>query len=292
MGLRDHVVACFHSFFREGNEMSRLIRNHSLFVIAIVFMVFSFAGLCIAGSEEADPRLDKVKWVPGPCVVDLGTVAELRVPEGHVFVGGDDIKIVLEAMHNFSSGTEVGLLTNISNNMFLIFRYDEAGYVKDDEKGSLDADAILKSIKEGNERANKERKNRGWEEIRVVGWDKPPYYNDKTNNLEWAIRGRSVDGDGVNFQTRLLGRKGYMKVTLITGPDQYTAAIDNFRKIESGFAYKPGYRYAEYRQGTRWRNMACRPSWWGAPRRLRPKRACSRACGSYSLQAAPRFSST
>jgi uncharacterized membrane-anchored protein len=46
--------------------------------------------------------------------------------------------------------------------MDIIFRFEEEGYIKDDEKNSLDADAILASIKRGNEAANREKEKRGW----------------------------------------------------------------------------------------------------------------------------------
>jgi len=44
--------------------------------------------------------------------------------------------------------------------------------VKDNEK--IDADAILKTLKENTEASNAERKRRGWPELHVVGWSIPP----------------------------------------------------------------------------------------------------------------------
>ena len=229
--------------------MSSRIRSFLLVSLSIVVLVSLFPNTGIAGSEGEESPVSKVNWQKGPCGVDLGKVAEVRVPEGHIFAGAADMKTVMEALQNFPHGDEVGFIADPAGDLALIFRYDEAGYVKDDEKGSLDADAMLKSIKEGNEQANEERKKRGWGEIHVVGWDKPPYYNDKTHNLEWAIRGKGDNGEVVNFQTRLLGRNGYMKVTLVSSPERFEEALQKFRNIESGFTYKQGYRYAEYRQG-------------------------------------------
>ena len=40
----------------------------------------------------------------------------------------------------------------------MVFEYDDSGYVKDDDKDELDADAMLASIREGTEQANVERK--------------------------------------------------------------------------------------------------------------------------------------
>jgi uncharacterized membrane-anchored protein len=76
----------------------------------------------------------------------------------------------------------------------VVFEFDADGYVNDEEKSSLDADALLKSIKEGTEEANKERVRRGWPTLKTLGWETPPRYNEITHNLEWATRAES-EGD-------------------------------------------------------------------------------------------------
>ena len=53
---------------------------------------------------------------------------------------------------------------------------------------------------------------RGWPELKIIGWQQVPRYNPTTNNLEWAIYGESEGKPVVNWNTRLLGRKGVMKV--------------------------------------------------------------------------------
>lgn len=229
--------------------MRRRIRSVLFVSLSVVVMASLFLNSGIAGTEGEDSPLAKVNWQEGPCNVDLGSVAEVRVPEGHVFAGKADMKTIMEASQNIANGDEVGFLVGASGELAMIFRYDDAGYVKDDEKGSLDADAMLSSIKEGNKRGNEEKRKRGWREVHIIGWELPPYYNEKTNNLEWALRVSSENREVVNFNTRLLGRHGYMKVTLMASPERFQEALQKFRNIESGFAYKQGYRYAEYRQG-------------------------------------------
>lgn len=225
---------------------------------SMVFAIFSSLVLAIisfpmhvgfAGDEGKQSPLEKVKWQEGPSTADLEKIAQVRIPPGFFFAGSGDIKTILEASENFPSGEEVGFIIEPSSGLSLIFRFDESGYVKDDEKGSLDADAMLKSIKSGNERANEERRKRGWEEMHIIGWEVRPYYNENTHNLEWAIRGRSNEGEVINFHTRLLGRNGFMKVTLVTLPEMFQESLKTFRNIISDFSYNPGHRYAEYRQG-------------------------------------------
>ena len=227
----------------------RRVMTLAMYAVFVLTLISFPAPPGLAGDEGSPSPLDKVKWQKGPCTADLGKFAEVRVPAGCVFAGSGDVKTILESMQNFPSGDEVGFIMEPSSETALIFRFDESGYVKDDEKGSLDADAMLNSIKSGTEKANEERRKRGWSEMQVVGWEIPPNYNENTHNLEWAVRGKSKEGEVVNFNTRLLGRDGFMKVTLVTTPEDFKDSLTMFRNVVSDFSYKPGHRYAEFRQG-------------------------------------------
>ena len=59
-----------------------------------------------------------------------------------------------------------------------MFEFSDVGYVKDDEKDSLDANALLDSIKDSTLRGNQERMKRGWPTMTILGWETPPRYND------------------------------------------------------------------------------------------------------------------
>ena len=225
---------------------------------AMIFAMVSFFGFMFisipahpgfAGDEGSQSPLEKIKWQEGPSTSDLGKVAEVRVPAGYMFAGANEMKTIMESGQNIASGDEVGFLTEPSSNLEMYFDFIEAGYVKDDEKGSLDADAMLKSMKAGNDKANEERRKRGWGELKMIGWEVPPRYNETSHNLEWAIRLQNKEGELINFNTRLLGRNGYMKVTLVTAPQTFQETIPKFRTIVSDISYKSGHRYAEYRTG-------------------------------------------
>jgi uncharacterized membrane-anchored protein len=160
------------------------------------------------------------------------------------------MKTIMEAGENIYSGSELGYLASPNEKLEIIFEFEETGYVKDDEKESLDTAAMLKQLKASNKKGNKERKKRGWKTLDLVDWEIPPHYDEKTNNLEWATRLRTEENEElVNYNTRLLGRTGVMRVTLVTEPGNLENALPSFQNIISDFTYKSGYRYAEYRQG-------------------------------------------
>jgi len=193
--------------------------------------------------------LGDVKFQKGPTLGELGTTAKVKVPDGFVFAGGNDTRLIMETMQNPTSGRELGFLAPAGEDWFAVFEFDEVGYVKDDEKGSLDAEALLNSIKEGTEESNKERVRRGWSTLHVVGWETPPRYDEGTHNLEWAVRAESEGKPIVNYNTRLLGRGGVMEVTLVTDPSTLAETLPKFKTMLAGFDFSTGQRYSEFRPG-------------------------------------------
>jgi uncharacterized membrane-anchored protein len=132
---------------------------------------------------------------------------------------------------------------------FIVFEFDNVGFVKDDDKDKLDADAMLKSIKAGTEQGNERRRKMGAPDLHVVGWEQPPKYNPESHNLEWAIRAESQGEPIVNYNTRLLGRKGVMEVSLVVAPDKMLATLPVFQTLMKDYSFKQGERYAEYKSG-------------------------------------------
>jgi uncharacterized membrane-anchored protein len=131
----------------------------------------------------------------------------------------------------------------------VVFEWDDVGYVKDDEKNELNPDKILGSIREGTKQSNAWRREHGQPEIELVGWQLPPRYNEATHNLEWAIKGRSESGFFVNYNVRMLGRKGVMSATLLVDPDKMEGTLPTYQALLKDHTFKEGQRYAEYRQG-------------------------------------------
>lgn len=218
---------------------------------ALIVLVVSFAW---AQEVPAEPQAEEAGladlFVEGPIEGQLGSIATVSVPEGFAFTDGDGTRVAMEAMQNPTNGTEVGMLYHIEGGWFVVFEYDPSGYVKDDEKADLDADAILASIQEGTEQANEVRRERGWATLDVVGWAQPPHYDEATNNLEWATKAQSSPENLViNFNSRLLGREGVMSATLVCDPEQLDAVLPDFKSVLASFDYNPGKRYAEYRKG-------------------------------------------
>lgn len=207
-----------------------------------------------APQPAADPNAPpRVQWTPGPAKVDVGgSLAEVQLPESLAFTGAADARKLLEAMGNPTDGSEMGIIIPRADDeeWFIILEWNPSGYVKDDEKDEIDADALLESIKEGTEQANVERKKRGMTPMHVVGWSQPPRFDDRTKNLTWAILGRNEEGhESVNYNVKVLGREGVMSVTLVDEPQNLAKAKPAVDEVIAAFSYKPGKKYAEWVPG-------------------------------------------
>lgn len=201
-------------------------------------------------SPTPEPTVDyKVKWQKGPSVGALSDIGEVQLPADYVFAGPNDTRTLMEAFQNPLTGREVGFVSPATREWFAIFEFDEVGYVRDDEKGQLDAAALLESIKAAGQTANQERQKRGWPIMTVIGWEQPPHYDESTHNLEWAVRYESEGVPVINYNTRLLGRRGVMEVTLVTDPENLGESLPKFKSMLTGVGFTPGQKYGEFRQG-------------------------------------------
>lgn len=219
------------------------------FRFALLASTLLFLAASARAAESKDEFLSKLKWTKGPGTADLGTAAKIQVPAGYQCTDGDGAGKLLRAMGNLTNGKELGLLGPESLDWFVVFRFDDSGYVKDDDKDKLDANKMLAVFKEGSEQANKERARKGIPAIHITGWEQPPRYNEKTHNLEWAIKGDAEGKPIVNWNTRLLGRRGVMEVKLVIDPSRLKETMPTYEKLLSDFSYTSGESYAEYKPG-------------------------------------------
>ena len=197
-------------------------------------------------AEEFKAKLRALDWVKGPTTVTVAGNSSLKVPEDYLFLNAANTAKFEELTHNLSGGKEV-LIGPRSLKWVAYLEFSDDGYVKDDDK--IDADAILNSLKSSTERANEERRRRGWETMQILGWAVPPAYNTTTKRLEWATLFESQSEKGVNFFTKILGRHGVTSVVLVSSPNEQTESVAELNRVLTGYDFNTGERYAEYKPG-------------------------------------------
>lgn len=207
-----------------------------------------------SAAQASEKLFASIQWQEGPDSARIGSESQIVVPENCQFTGAPGARNFLLATENPPSGNELGILvcaaSEESEPWFVVFSFDDSGYVRDTDAGELDADAILASLRESNAEGNKERSARGWDPLILAGWVRPPHYDGQTHNLTWATRVQSPGEDpSVNHSVRLLGRGGVMNAELVSSPDDFDANVLDFDKIVASHAFVPGRRYAEWREG-------------------------------------------
>jgi uncharacterized membrane-anchored protein len=223
-----------------------------LFVVAAAVFAMTLGFVCRA-DDQPKSNQPPIRWSKGPMTAKLGDIAKIDLPKGYLFADGNGARKFLELTHNPTDGGELGVIAPRSDNesWFVIFEFDESGYVKDDENSSLDPAKILENIQENTENANAERQKRGWKAFHANSWYTQPYYDKQTNNLTWAINGSEDNGQhpSVDYSVRILGRRGTMNVDLVLAPADMAATEPKFKSLLSGFHFTGGNRYMDFVEG-------------------------------------------
>lgn len=198
--------------------------------------------------DAADP-VSQLPWQHGPTVGRIGDRATIKVPKGYAFLGADAARRFNELLENPPTEVDEYVLAPDDFEWIAFFSFSEIGYVKDDE--TLDPDDVLSSIRTGLEHGNEERRSRGWETLNLVGWSSKPQYDQQIRALAWAILLESEQSGAkvVNYNTRLLGRRGVMEVTVAADPEVLQPAIADFKSLVPGYTYVSGEGYGEFRPG-------------------------------------------
>ena len=216
-----------------------------------------FMGACTAGAQAADEPSAKSRdqavaamralpWENGPTTSAVGSRSSIKIPKEVGFLKEADGSKFLELSGNLPSpGTSIIM----AGDWWAALDFSDMGYVKDDEK--IDADALLKSIKESDEPANEERRKRGLSEIRTEGWFVPPHYDPETKYLEWGLKLRSASSSEpvINYSVRLLGRSGVENVVLESSPETLTADVAQLKAMLKTFEFNRDEKYTEFKAG-------------------------------------------
>lgn len=213
----------------------------------ILLGVFIFS-LSSARAEETPIQLS---WQAGPTEVTLSDQATLRLPEGYRFLGPEQTQNVLKQMGNIPSGSELGLIASaINETWFVVVRYIDAGYVKDDDAANWNADELFASIKEGTESDNTQRETQGFPPLILIGWEEKPHYDVQAHKVVWAISSKGKESDGVNYNTLGLGRYGYMSMNMVGELRDLPQLKPHVQTLLNNLNFVEGKRYTDFNSAT------------------------------------------
>ena len=187
--------------------------------------------------------------------VDISSgLADLKVPSGFKYLDSKSSEVVLTDIWGNPPSESLGMLFPVDNKLSdpsfyaINITYSEEGYIEDEDAETLDYDDLLQSMKEGMVETNKMRSEMGYETVNLIGWASPPFYDKTSKKLHWAkeLNFEGQETNSLNYNIRILGRKGFLEMNVIGEMAQLPEIIKNVDKVVNSIEFKEGNRYADF----------------------------------------------
>jgi uncharacterized membrane-anchored protein len=186
-------------------------------------------------------------------------LAKINVPPSFRFLNGPDAETVLTKIWGNPPGSNpLGMILAAKNSLLdrdgwaVEITYREEGYIKDDDAGKLDYDKLLKQMQDSAQQENPEREKQGYQPIEIVGWATPPRYDQSSHKMYWAkeISFGSDPEHTLNYDIRMLGRRGVLVLTAIAPMDRLQDVEAATPALLSMVDFQEGHRYVDFNSST------------------------------------------
>lgn len=218
---------------------------------------------CIAvHAQEAQPAVENplasLNFLDG-----TQTIAEadavLALDAQFRYLGQADARRVLEEFWgNPPDDTVLGMIVpsdaplDAASTWAAIVTYSEEGYVSDEDANAIDYDEMLREMQAGTAEENEMRREGGYPTVELVGWASPPRYDAVAKKLHWAkeLAFEGDEGHTVNYDVRVLGRRGFLSLNAIGDMEQLPAMQAGMQRLIPQVDFVDGERYADFDAST------------------------------------------
>ena len=182
-------------------------------------------------------------------------VATLNVPDNFYYLSPKDTETVLvDIWGNPPGQTSLGMLfpsdmTPFDNNAWAVtIEYEEDGYVSDEDADEINYSELLTQMQSDTRSASEERVKQGYAAIELVGWASSPYYDAASHKLHWAKELKFADSpvNTLNYNIRVLGRKGVLVLNFIAQIDQKQLIEENLESVLAIAEFDQGSTYSDF----------------------------------------------
>ncbi|MER0041708.1 DUF2167 domain-containing protein [Pseudomonas sp. MGal98] len=219
-----------------------------------------------AAQESSDPAgegeymseeqfLDSLNFRSGKVVLG-GNLATLNLPDNMVFLDGEDAeRVLVQAWGNppdekppLGMILPKGVSPLADESWAVTVEYEESGYVSDEDAADIDYDEMLEDLQDSAKTDNEWRAENGYEPIAIVGWASAPHYDAEGKKLHWAKEVKFGDSDEhtLNYNIRVLGRKGVLVLNFIAGMHQLPQIEESVPAVLAMTDFNDGNRYADF----------------------------------------------
>lgn len=172
------------------------------------------------------------------------------------FLGPTDARRVMEqGWGNPPENAVLGMIVpadvspmNIKRGWGVVLTYLADGHV-DDGGGDLDGDALLGRVRKLAEKASRRREADGFSPLELVGWARPPTYDEQRRVLTWAQHVRMGNDETLNYSMRVLGRAGVISLDAAARMDHLDELEPRFDAIAKAVSFTKGNRYEDFTDG-------------------------------------------
>jgi uncharacterized membrane-anchored protein len=235
------------------------IRN----LLAMALAAFS----ALAATPETDPQIAQLKKLTERLNYQEGQItlrdglATVNLAEGFRYLDAAGTETILTGIWgNPATGQKhLGMIVPSDFDPFektawcVVIGYQEDGYVKDDDAEKIKYDKLLKDMQKAVREESKERVKGGYPSIDLVGWAAAPRYDRQTHKFYWAKELKFGDSEAentLNYNLRVLGRKGILELNAVAGMSQLPQIEKATPQILAMVDFNEGNRYADYKPGS------------------------------------------
>ncbi len=197
--------------------------------------------------DSMDRKTGKIELAQAGAVLD--------VPESFYYLNSADAeKVLVEVWGNPPGQDTLGMIFPSDMTPFdeaswaVTIEYEEDGYVSDENANEINYSELLAQMKKDTESASLERVAQGYEPIELVGWAAQPFYEVDTHKLYWAkeIKFGDQPVNTLNYNIRVLGRKGVLVLNFIAGIDQKNIIESNLDTVLALADFDMGSKYSDF----------------------------------------------
>jgi uncharacterized membrane-anchored protein len=186
--------------------------------------------------------------------VKLGNVATIKIPQGFKFLNANDARTTVVDLWGNPDREVLGMLipekykASDEESWAFVITFDDMGFVKDKDAHKMKYDKVLKEQQEEAKASNPERIKMGYEPIEIVGWASTPFYDEKNKAIHWAqeLKFGTSDVNTLNYDIRLLGRKGVLSFNAVGTVDQLPEVKPKINDIINATTYNNGEKYTDF----------------------------------------------
>jgi uncharacterized membrane-anchored protein len=232
---------------------------------AAIGLTSAGAGLARPASPRpTDAEIARVKGILDAEHPQFGDV-RLRGPDvtlhlgrRYYFLGADEAKQVLKEWGNPPDATDdvLGIIfpagkTFVSDTWGAVVTFEPSGFVTDKDADKADYDKIIRDAQDREAEQNAELQKQGFATSHLVGWAQPPSYDKQRHALIWArdIKFSGQDADALNYDVRILGRRGVLSVNLVSTMPELTQVRADAAALAGDVSFNSGSAYGDFQAG-------------------------------------------